>query len=152
MVPHPCTLHRDVAAQQGHEAVILYLVKECGADVNQACHDGWTPLMIAASNKYEKKLIKTLLQLGADPQVSVPRHGTAADLSKHAGTPTEVTLYLEARTHCSNTGCNGAGRKCCAAYACKQARYCCKVCQRAHWPAHKAECKVAAETRTAKSK
>jgi hypothetical protein len=75
---------------------------------------------------------------------------TVADISKIFGAPAELHAYLEARTHCMNPECDGAGRKCCA--QCKQARYCCKECQRAHWPEHKAERKVAAKARTAKAK
>jgi hypothetical protein len=51
----------------------------------------------------------------------------------------EQTAYLEAKTHCSNPGCSGAGIKRCP--ACKQARYCGEPCQYAHWKAHKADCK-----------
>jgi hypothetical protein len=82
------------------------------------------PLMIAAHSQHEKKFIKMLLQLGADPQASAPWLGTAADVLMRANAPAELQAYLEARMHCSNTGCDGAGRKCCA--ECKQARYCCK--------------------------
>jgi hypothetical protein len=106
--------------------------------------------MIAAEHQNEKKFIKLLLKLGADPQASSPGLGTAANISMRANAPAELTAYLEARTHCLSTGCDGAGHKCCA--ACKQARYCCKECQCAHWPAHKTECKVAAKARTAKAK
>jgi hypothetical protein len=102
--------------------------------------------MIAAKCKH-KTIVRLLLKLGADPQISAPEFGTAADLSKLHGAPPEQTAYLEAKTHCSNPGCTGAGRKTCA--ECKQARYCCLECQHSHWPAHKAECKVAAKARAA---
>jgi hypothetical protein len=90
------------------------------------------------------------LKLGADPQLSHPRHGTAADVSKTSDAPAEQTAYLEAKTHRSNPGCDGAGCKTCA--DCKQARYCSLKCQHAHWPAYKAECKVAAKTRRSKKR
>jgi hypothetical protein len=76
---------------------------------------------------------------------------TAAYLSKHAGASAEQTAYLLAKTHCSNTGCSGAGIMKCT--RCKQARYCGEPCQLAHWKAHKAECKRwAAELKAGKGK
>ena len=39
-----------IAAQEGHEAIVRLLAKECGADVNKANHHGTTPLYIAAHN------------------------------------------------------------------------------------------------------
>jgi hypothetical protein len=55
------------------------------------------------------------------------------------GASAEQTAYLEAKTHCSNPGCSGAGIK--RIPACKQARYCGEPSQYAHWKAHKADCK-----------
>jgi hypothetical protein len=51
----------------------------------------------------------------------------------------EQTAYLEARTHCVNPGCDGAGLKKCA--GCLKVFFCGPACIRAHWPAHKVECK-----------
>jgi hypothetical protein len=134
-----------VAAGQGQEAVVLCLAKELGADVNLAANDGSTPLMTAARHKH-KRVVRILLKLGANLQAMHHEQlSTAADFSKAYGASAEQTAYLEARTHCSNPGCEGTGRKCCA--ECKHARYCCLVCQHAHWPAHKAECKEAAKAR-----
>jgi hypothetical protein len=69
--------------------------------------------------------------------------GTAADVSKWFDAPAALTEYLEAKQHCSNPGCSGAGLKKCT--GCKQARYCKQACQLAHWPAHKVECKASRE-------
>jgi hypothetical protein len=140
---HGCT-PLYAGSRMNHEATVLVLVKECGADVNLANYEGSTPLMIAAQKQHEK-VIKILLKHGADPKILHPIAGTAADTSKAKDATAELTAYLEAKTHCSNPGCTGAGRKTCA--ECKQARYCCVACQHAHWPAHKAECKVAAKAR-----
>jgi hypothetical protein len=85
---------------------------------------------------------------GADPQAVAPAFGTAAHISKVDGAPPEQTAYLEAKTHCSNPGCAGAGLKKCT--GCKQVRYCGQQCQLAHWAAHKADCEAAAELRAAK--
>jgi ankyrin repeat protein len=137
------------AAQESHEAVVLCLVKELGANVDQIMHDECTPLMVAAHMKHEHT-VRLLLKLGADPQALHPELGTAAEISKNAGAPVEQNAYLEAKTHCSNPGCTGAGRKTCA--ECKHARYCSLECQHAHWPAHKAECKVAAKARVRAAK
>jgi hypothetical protein len=63
-------------------------------------------------------------------------------VSKDYSALAEQTAYLEARTHCANPGCDGAGLKKCG--VCLEVWFCCKECQVAHWPAHKAQCKEAA--------
>jgi ankyrin repeat protein len=127
-----------IAAQYGHESLVRCMVKELGADVNKSMHDGRTPLMVAAHNKHDK-IVAFLLKYGADAQASASEFGTAADVSKGSGAPAKQTAYLEARTHCANTGCSGAGLKKCA--GCLVVFYCGRPCQLAHWSAHKAECK-----------
>jgi hypothetical protein len=98
--------------------------------------------MAASYNKHED-LVRWMVKEGADTQASLYHTSgvttTAADISKQAGASTEQTAYLEAKTHCSNPGCSGAGIKRCP--ACKQARYCGEPCQYAHWKAHKGDCK-----------
>ena len=136
-----------VAAEFGHLAVVRYLVEELGADVNQARKDGATPLMGAACREHHKVVVY-LIKHGADPKISTPDHGTAADVSKSAGAPAAQTAYLEAKMHCSNPACDGAGIKKCT--GCKEARYCGEQCQLAHWPAHKIECKEATRLKAAK--
>jgi hypothetical protein len=126
------------AAQRGHLDVLQCLVEEFGADVNLAAHDGRTALMMASYGRHEK-LVKWLLKHGADAQATTAR-GTAVDASKDGGAPIASTEYLEAKAHCSNPGCSGAGLKKCT--GCKQARYCGQTCQLAHWKAHKAGCKM----------
>jgi ankyrin repeat protein len=137
--PNTCgstALH--VAASKGHEHVVRCLVKECGADIDQANNNGVTPLTVAVADKHTKIAV-WLTRHGADSQVSHPHGGTAANMSKILGAPAEQTAYLEARTHCANPGCDGAGHRRCA--GCAVIQYCHKTCQIAHWPAHKAECK-----------
>jgi hypothetical protein len=116
---------------------------------NENQKDGATALMVAASESHHK-IVAYLMRHGADPQAVAPVFGTAADISKVEGTSPEQTAYLEAKTHCSNPGCGGAGIKKCT--GCKQVRYCGKQCQLAHWPAHKADCKAAAELKAANGK
>jgi hypothetical protein len=99
--------------------------------------------MIASAAKHTD-VVRWLIKEGADTQACVSMHtqgvvGTAADVSKIFGASAEQTAYLEAKTHCSNPGCRGAGIKGCP--ACKQARYCGEPCQYAHWKAHKTDCK-----------
>jgi hypothetical protein len=85
---------------------------------------------------------------GADVRASGD-FGTAADLSKVFGAPAEQTSYLEARMHCANPSCDGAGLKKCA--GCLRVYFCGPACIRTHWPAHKAECReAAAKLRAAK--
>jgi hypothetical protein len=126
-----------IAVSNGHLSLVKCFVNELGADVNWQRHDGGTLLMEASGSKHAN-IVKWLIKAGADPQVSAD-WGTAADLSKLAGASAEQTAYLEAKTHCSNVGCSGAGIKKCT--GCKQARYCGEPCQLAHWKAHKADCK-----------
>jgi ankyrin repeat protein len=136
-------------AQENHLDLVRCLVKELGANVNQAMHKGYTPLMVAAEYEY-KDVLEFLIKYGARPQISSPTCGTAADLSKSIGAPAEQTAYLEARTHCANPGCSGAGVKKCA--GCLKVYYCVRECQLAHRSAHKKECRQSAEIAANKKK
>jgi ankyrin repeat protein len=122
----------------GNLQVVQSLVDELGANVNQSTHDGRTPLGLASAGKH-MSIAAYLIKKGANPQASAPEFGTAADVSRKTGAPAEQTAYLEAKAHCTNPDCSGAGIKKCT--GCKQARYCGQNCQLAHWPAHKAKCK-----------
>jgi hypothetical protein len=148
------------ATVDGHLDVVRVLVRDFGADLNHADNNGVTALMVASHRKHTE-LVKWLVKEGADPlMVSHAREGRAvvitglntseiqathvdgkgaAEFPKDAGASAEQTAYLEAKTHCSNTGCSGAGIMKCT--GCKQARYCGEECQLAHWQAHKADCK-----------
>jgi hypothetical protein len=129
------------AAHFGHLSIIQCLLK-FGADVNQATYAGQTPLMVASAGKHAE-IVTWLVKAGANTQASmVDQQGimrTAADASKVYDATAAQTAYLEAKTHCSNTGCSGAGIMKCT--RCKQARYCGEPCQLVHWKAHKADCK-----------
>jgi hypothetical protein len=97
--------------------------------------------MVASGYKHVD-LVRWLIKEGANTQATVGVDEgaiTAADVSMIVEASTEQITYLEAKTHCSNTGCSGAGIKRCP--ACKQARYCGEPCQYAHWRAHKGDCK-----------
>ena len=124
-------------------------MKELGADVNHATDDGRTPLMYASKSKHAET-VKWLIKNGANSQASTPEFGTAANVSKMFGAPTEQTAYLEARTRCANPGCGGAGLKKCA--GCLTVFFCGPACQVAHWPAHKAKCKRSAGLKASKAK
>jgi hypothetical protein len=129
------------AAKLGSLSVVRCLLKY-GANINQADNAGITPLMVASFGKHAE-VVTWLIKAGADPQIATAEfadgsRGTAADISRRFGASAEQTAYLEAKTHCSNTDCSGAGLKRCP--ACKQARYCGEPCQLAHWKAHKADC------------
>jgi hypothetical protein len=78
------------------------------------------------------------VKAGADPQARHPTDGTAADISRAFGASPEQTAYLEAKAHCAQPGCSGAGTKKCQ--GCMQGRYCGLACHVAHWPDHRAEC------------
>jgi ankyrin repeat protein len=138
-----------IAAQQGRLAVVQCLVKELGADINKAKLNGATPLMTASAYQHTN-IVVWLIKHGADAQ-ALDQHGeTAADVSKTIGAPIEQTEYLEARAHCANPGCDGAGLKKCA--GCMKVFFCGPACIRAHWRAHKAECKRTAEAAAAAGK
>jgi ankyrin repeat protein len=137
-----------VAAQNGRLDIVRCLVDEHGADVNQAAHDGSTPLMIAA-DMMQHKVVRYLFKHGADPQATLKGNKRmATDLSRTQGAPAEQTAYLEARTHCANPDCSGAGLKKCA--KCLEVFFCSKECQVAAWPAHKADCKRRVEAKASK--
>jgi ankyrin repeat protein len=126
-----------LAASLGNLDMVRCLLK-LKANVNQAAPNGVTPLMSASFGKHEEVVV-WLVKAGADTQATFDSNATAAILSSQIGASTSQTAYLEAKEHCSNPGCGGAGLKKCP--ACKQARYCGEPCQLAHWKAHKADCK-----------
>jgi ankyrin repeat protein len=117
-----------IAAELGHLSVVKCLVTELGANVNLAMSGGQTALMIASLGKHDK-VIRWLLKHGANIQASAV-NGTAVDASKAGGAPISQTEYLEAKSHCSNPGCSGAGLRKCT--GCKQSRYCGQPCQLVH--------------------
>jgi hypothetical protein len=129
------------SAENGNLDMVRCLL-EHGANIDQANNLGVTPLMAASFNKHAE-VVTWLIKAGADTQIAIKNEGssavTAAYMSREYGASAEQTAYLEAKTHCSNTGCSGAGIMKCT--SCKQARYCGEPCQLAHWKAHKAECK-----------
>jgi hypothetical protein len=121
--------------------MVKCLVKELGADIDCVDQYGSTPLMVASGLKHTD-VVQWLVKAGADVLASAPRgdnDGTPASISKHYGASREQTAYLEAKTHCSHSGCSGAGLLKCT--GCRQAQYCGEVCQLAHWKAHKADCR-----------
>jgi hypothetical protein len=131
---------------------VVCLIEELGADVTLVNERGITPLIAASARKHEM-IARYLLKNGANAQASLLlEYGTctAADVSrsKEFGGSAEQTAYLEARTHCANPGCSGAGLKKCA--NCLQVFFCSKNCQVAAWPAHKADCKRRVEARLGK--
>jgi hypothetical protein len=128
-----------IAIEIGHLQKARSLIEDLGADANKATDDGRTPLMMASYYKHAT-IVHLLPKHGADSPASAPLFGTAADVSSKVRAPSEPTEYLEAKMHCSNPGCGGAGIKNCT--GCKQARYCAQACQLAHWLAHKAKCRA----------
>jgi ankyrin repeat protein len=127
-----------IAVSKGNKEMVVCLVEELGADVNQAANNGGTPLGWASAYK-KGQLVRYLLKNGANAQALTPQLGTAANISELVGAQAKQTAYLEARTHCANPGCVGAGLKKCA--KCLEVYFCSADCQVANWPAHKADCK-----------
>jgi hypothetical protein len=136
-----------IVARMGHLDVVHFLVYDLGADVNEATKDGSTPLMIAAAEHLHYGIVRYLLKRGADPQASHHELGTAGDISQYMNAPDEETAYLQARAHCANSSCTNAGLKKCERRL--KFYFCGNDCIRAHWPAHKAECKTTAKLKAA---
>jgi hypothetical protein len=126
------------AVEAGHLDLMRCLVREFGADVSHTDYYGETALMIAAASKHAV-LTKWLVKAGADPQANNAKHETAADISRAEGASAVQTMYLEAKAHCAQPGCSGAGTKKCQ--GCMHGRYCGEACHIAHWPNHRAECR-----------
>jgi hypothetical protein len=126
------------AANKGYLDVMRCLVTEFNANINHIDRGGATALMIAAYGKHAA-LTKWLVKAGADPQAKNVHNKTAADVSRHMGASPEQTAYLEAKAHCAQPGCSGAGTKKCQ--GCMHGRYCWPACHVAHWPTHRIECR-----------
>jgi hypothetical protein len=75
--------------------------------------------MVARPYFSQHEIVTYLMRHGADPSVSGDLE-TAADISRRFGASEKQTAYLEAKTPCSNFGCDGAGLKKCT--GCKLAR------------------------------
>jgi ankyrin repeat protein len=106
------------------------MVRKFGADIIHADHDGETALMVAAYGGHAA-LTKWLVKAGADPQAKNANNENAADISRAAVDALhEQTAYLEAKAHCANPNCSGAGTKKCQ--GCIQGRYCGEACHVAH--------------------
>jgi hypothetical protein len=126
------------AAYEGHLDVVRCLVREHGANINHTSSDGMTALLIAAQVD-QPALTKWLVKAGADPQAMNTDRENAAEISRAVHASPEQTAYLEAKAHCAQPGCSGAGTKKCQ--GCMQGRYCGEACHIAHWPSHRAECR-----------
>jgi hypothetical protein len=129
------------AAAGGMLDVVRFLLAS-KADINIASQNGMTALMIASGNCHHET-VRWLVKAGADVKAVMPKDahtaGTAADIFRTWGASAEQQAYLDAKTHCSNPDCSGAG--CLRCTGCKQARYCGERCQLAHWKAHKDDCR-----------
>jgi hypothetical protein len=141
-----------IAVSAGNLKIVRFLIEKLNADIDKANHAGATPLMSAAAGKHEyviKWLSKRAANLKSTMIMSEGREMTAADISKIVGASAEQTAYLEAKTHCSSPSCSGEGHYPCG--DCTRARYCAKLCQKAHWPTHKADCeRLSAEKKAGK--
>jgi ankyrin repeat protein len=141
-----------IAAQEEHLNVVRLLVGELGADVNEAAEDGITPLH-AAARAGHLEIVRCLVELDADVN-QITKDGSTSLMVAAEQLHHKIVRYLlkngaDAQathrvlgTHCANPSCTNAGRKKCE--RCLRVYFCGSACIRAHWPAHKAECKVAA--------
>jgi ankyrin repeat protein len=99
-----------IATHEEYSAEKTILLLDHGASVNFANSAGDTPLMIAA-DRYQSASVKALLDHGADARCKNPRGATALMLMALNGSPA-LELLLDEADRC---GCEGRGRKYCAA-------------------------------------
>ena len=77
-----------------------------------------------------------------------PQPVTLSDCSAEGGATTSAASSVSSagasgaseRRHCACPGCSNDGLNQCS--ACKSVEYCSRACQKLHWAAHKAACKV----------
>jgi hypothetical protein len=141
------------AAQQGHVNVVRALVHG-GANKEAKGFDGETPLHWAVDNR-QVEAVKVLAQLGADiaarsnagitPLQICIRHGhlmvaqLLRELERTARTQQAATAFpAGACAACGSIPTTGDPLKTCG--RCKAVQYCSALCQRTHWPVHKASC------------
>jgi hypothetical protein len=91
----PCW-ERDlyVAAEMGHEVVVRVLI-EASADVNEARDDGWTPLCTGAFHDHEA-VVRVLIELGANVNKAVDDTETALYAAADRGHQAVVRALIEA--------------------------------------------------------
>lgn len=137
-----------MAAMLGKVEVIRALV-EVGADKETRDANGARPLHIATINCQEE-VVKLLIQLGVDKHAQTADGATAHALSLEFRLP-EMARVLEAAGAESTAATAGACAACGSSSSspdaafkkcsrCKAVRYCSVLCQRMHWPVHKASC------------
>jgi hypothetical protein len=133
-----------VAAAEGQLAVVQWLVLEAKVDVEAKDKDGCTALMAAVFWKHVETSKWLAKSANADTRVK-GKFGSAVDFAEWAEAragPQEVRkarrLAQWLARPCGLPGCEARGQKECG--RCKRVHYCSRVCQAAHWPAHKQEC------------
>lgn len=88
-----------IAAKKGNWEIVLILLKN-GADVHAKTEDGETPLYLACQAKCDPKLIKLILEYGADVNVqSTVDKYTPLHIASAYGTSTIVNMLIHAGAH-----------------------------------------------------
>jgi ankyrin repeat protein len=137
-----------MAASEGYTECVKRLA-DAGADVNHRSMDDYTTAIYHAANANRIKVVRLLLEKGADPLTTRNEKGeTLAEIARQNKKEdmanlleTWVSLPVEER-HKMCVTCNkfieGEMKRC---GACKIPWYCSPACQKKDWEKHKLECK-----------
>lgn len=141
-----------VATDHGHLACVNLLLRFGDVDmplkqVNlKDKHDGNTALMFGAF-RGNARICSALLRAGAAPKITDKYGQTPLNVALHRH-PANHRLHALLRGESHEAACDACHMpashapkgKLLVCSACQGAHYCCKQCQAAAWPGHKAEC------------
>ena len=117
------------AAQKGKTDILELLVKEFGADPNQASNKGMMPVQVTCRFG-QTRAIKKCVKSGARVDSSLLEE-------QSVGEEEGLTAWLRAHICAAPTCHDSAAKKCC-----KEVRYCSKACQKADRKRHKTQCEA----------
>jgi hypothetical protein len=90
-------LRRRYGGAEAQLRAIIFLVEECGANVNYCNEEGFTPLAAAAREGHQD-IVEYLLAKGADPDRDAPGWAKPVSLAEHRGHLDTARLLRERLT------------------------------------------------------